>query len=266
LQERDPDSASAMFASYALVRFAHTNARLYSSQEPKWIEEFSRQARMFAGRYPEESGKALPLLSAAAVTAELHGNRQEAIACHTLLAEKFPESPQGKFSVGVLRRLNLEGQPLEFAGPTLEGDFITLEDYKDKVVLIVFWSTEDEDFLKQLPGLLSLYEKYHKFGFEVIGVNMDEDETVLNTWLEDHTLPWRQIFFAEKAQRSWRNPVAQYYGVNTIPTMWLVDDTGVVKESQIDASTLEAPLRELLLALRNKTNSGPVGAGGTNNP
>jgi peroxiredoxin len=221
---------------------------------------------MFAGRYPEESSKSLPLLSAAAVTAEMHGNRQEAIACHTLLAEKFPESPQGRFSVGVLRRLNLEGRPLEFAGPTLEGDFITLDDYKGKVVLIVFWSTDDEDFMKQLPTLQELFKKYHQYGFDIIGVNMDEDETVLNAWLENHILPWRQIFFADKAQRSWRNPVAQYYGVNTIPTMWLVDHTGAVKASQIDPSTLEAPLKNLLLALPNKTNSNAVGAAGTTGP
>lgn len=267
LQERDPDSASAMYATYAIVRFAHTNARLYSSQEPKWIEEFSRQARMFAGRYPEEASKSLPLLSAAALTAEMHGQRQEAVACHTLLAEKFPETPQGRFSVGVLRRFNLEGRPLEFAGPTLEGGFISLDkDYTDKVVLIVFWRSDDEDFLAQLPTLKTLYDKYNKFGFEIIGVSLDEDELVLNQWLEEHDLSWRQIFFAQKEQRGWRNLVAQFYGVKTVPTLWLVDHTGVVKDSQVDSAALEASLRDLLLALRNKTNSASIESSDTSRP
>lgn len=211
--QRDAKSFSAMTASHTLVRFAHTNAMRYAAQEPKWITEFSRKARQFAGSFPEEKAKSLPLLSAAALTAELHGQQSEAVACHTLLAEKFTDSPQGKFSVGVLRRLNLEGQKLEFAGPTLEGGFLNLKDYGDRVVLITFWESDDEEFSAQLPELKTLHEKYNKFGFEIIGVCMDEEEGALNSWLEEEGVDWRQIFFVNKEERSWRNPVAQYYGV-----------------------------------------------------
>lgn len=255
LIEHDAKSPSAMTASHTLVRFAHTNAMRFAAKEPKWITEFSRKARQFAGSFPEEKTKSLPLLSAAAITAELHGHPQEAIACHTLLAEKFTDSPQGKFSVGVLRRLNLEGQKLEFAGPTLEGGFINLEDYRDRVVLITFWESDDEEFAAQLPELKTLHEKYNKFGFEIIGVCMDEEEAALNFWLEQEGVDWKQIFFVNKEERSWRNPVAQYYGVRKLPTMWLVDHNGVVKAADVTSANLEELLRTQLLALREKLKS-----------
>ena len=255
LLKRDAKSTSAMTASHTLVRFAHTNAMRFGNREPKWITEFSRKARQFASQFPEEKTKSLPLLSAAATTAELHGIEVEAVACHTLLAEKFADTPQGKFSIGVLRRLNLEGQKLEFAGPTLEGGFINLEDYSDRIVLIAFWSSENEEFASQLPELKAIHEKYNKFGFEIIGVCMDEEEASLNTWLEEQGVSWRQIFFVNKEERSWRNPVAQYYGVRKIPTLWLVDHNGVVRDANVSASTLEEPLRAHLLELREKLTS-----------
>ncbi|MBD3672937.1 MAG: TlpA family protein disulfide reductase [Planctomycetaceae bacterium] len=255
LQKRDPESTSAMTASHTLVRFAHTNAMRYGNREPKWITEFSRKARQFAGQYPAEKAKSLPLLSAAATTADLHDMQEESVACHTLLAEKFADTPQGKFSIGVLRRLNLEGQKLEFAGPTSEGGFINLEDFSDRVVLIAFWRSGNEEFSVQVPELKTLYEKYHSFGFEIIGVCLDEEESDLDTWLEEHGVNWRQIFFINQEQRSWRNPVAQYYGVREVPTMWLVDHNGVVIDANVTAATLEEPLRSHLLQLREKLKS-----------
>jgi hypothetical protein len=52
--QRDAKSFSAMTASHTLVRFAHTNAMRYAAQEPKWITEFSRKARQFAGSFPKK--------------------------------------------------------------------------------------------------------------------------------------------------------------------------------------------------------------------
>lgn len=250
LQQRNPESDAAMHATYALARFAHTNAKRYASQDPRWIIEFSKQARLLASNFPREELKVLPLLSSAAMTCELHGNLEEAKACYALLAEKFPETQQGRQSVGVLRRMQLEGKPLEFAGPTPDGGFISIDDFKNKVVLIVFWSSESQEFSEQLPVIKEAYEKYQKFGFEVVGVCMDEDEPALNAWLEEHPLPWKQIFFAEPEKRRWENPVAQYYGIREIPTMWLVDHKGVVQHAKLTAEQLDSSLRDLLLALR----------------
>ena len=81
---------------------------------------------------------------------------------------------------------------------------------------------------------------------------MDEEELALNTWIEKHDLPWRQIFFVNKEERRFRNPVAQYYGVRSLPTMWLVDHEGVVQDAKAEASSLEEPLRAHLLALREE--------------
>lgn len=252
LVNRDGQSTAAMLASYALVRYAHTTAQRLGQREPERLAQFSRLARGFAQDFPEESTRSIPLLTAAALTCEMHEQPTEARLCHTVLAEKFPDSPQGRFSVGVLRRLGLVGRPFEFSGPTLEGGFITIDDFKDKVVLISFWSSDDEEFAEKLPALQALHDKYHAHGFEIVGVCLDEDEAELNRWLEEHPLPWRQIFVVDPEQRRFSNPIVQYYGVREIPSFWLADHEGIMRNTTVDPAAAEAEVRELLLALRAK--------------
>ena len=86
--------------------------------------------------------------------------------------------------------------------------------------------------------------KYKKY-CTVIGVNIDTDEKAVENFVENQRLDWQQIFFPGRAQRGWNSPIAAYYGVNTLPTMWVLDPNGIVAETSLDASNLEAKLREV---------------------
>ena len=79
----------------------------------------------------------------------------------------------------------------------------------------------------------------------MIGVNIDTDEKAVETFVENQHLDWQQIFFPGRAQRGWNSPIAAYYGVNMLPTIWLLDPNGIVAETNLDASNLEAKLREV---------------------
>ena len=67
----------------------------------------------------------------------------------------------------------------------------------------------------------------------------------VETFVENQRLDWQQIFFPGRAQRGWNSPIASYYGVNMLPTIWLLDPNGIVAETNLDASNLEAKLREV---------------------
>ncbi|QDU09372.1 TlpA disulfide reductase family protein [Gimesia aquarii] len=250
LFKRDPNSSSAAEAGFTVAKFANTSAQRFAIDEPRWIEEFVKQARLFASRFPKESVRAPQLLRAAAETSQLYGLNKQAMDCCIDLERKFPKSNETAQVAGLLRRLRLKGQPLQLAGETIEGGYVSVDDYKGSVVLVVFWSTTAKPFIEQLPQIQALSKKYRKYGFEIMGVNLDDEEPAIDAFQEKTSLDWRQIFYSARDKRGWNNPSAVYYGVRRVPTMILVDHTGITDLVTSKASELEEPLRALL---RKKT-------------
>lgn len=239
LKARDPQSAAAAEGAHTLVMFANNNARRYGQQEPRWLEEFSRQARMFATDFPEDP-RAAQALFTAGLSCDLHGVVAEAVNCFATLTRNYPNSPLAAQVPAMMRRLQLVGKQLQFAGPTVEGDFVNIEDYRGRLTLIVFWSTTSPDFQKMLPQLKDATEKYSRY-MRVIGVCMDENEAAIDGFLESAQLPWTQIF--DPNHRRWDNEIVQYYGVRNIPTVWLVDPRGLVESTHVTAENLDATVQ-----------------------
>jgi len=246
LYKRDKKSKAAAEAAYRVAVFANTNAVRYPDPETGWLNEFVRRARLFATDFPQEQSRAVRLLDVAGRSCEFYRQIPEAIKCYEQLQSQFPEMPQAKRSTAILRRLKLPGKPLQLAGPTIDGGFIDIKDYKGKVVLVVFWASDNKRCKQLVPKLKTLGEKYKQAGFEIIGVNMDKEEPVVDTYLEKTGLTWPQIFYPDRSKRRWDNLIAKHYGVRQLPTLWLVDDAGTVRKTFLDTQKLEAEIQPLL--------------------
>ena len=247
LGEKRPGTAVASQAAYTLVTLTHQNALKFSQAEPKWLVEFAREAESYAIHFPKEQDqvKSLPMLLAAARSCEANKLPEQAAACYRVLVNKFPNSIQSQQCAGVLRRLDLVGKPLQLAGPTLDGNFVSIEEMRGKGVLVVFWSTNSQPFIEALPAIQAAAKKYEKF-VRVVGVNLDTEELALDRFLKKSELSWTQIFHSEKAQRGWNAPLAVHYGVSSVPTMWLIDPEGIVASTDLDAQTLDVTMRDKL--------------------
>ena len=71
----------------------------------------------------------------------------------------------------------------------------------------------------------SLYEKYNKRGFEVVGISLDNTEDAVRKFNEIQKLPWGSIF--NDSQKRGES-LADHYGVLSIPLAILVDRDGRV--------------------------------------
>ncbi|MBC8289995.1 MAG: TlpA family protein disulfide reductase [Planctomycetes bacterium] len=246
LYTRDPKSKAASEAAWFVARYSNENAQKYADQDIRWVQEFSRQSRAFAEKFPHEQQRAVGLLHEASTSADFWNLRDEAIQSYTALAQKFPGTPQGKQAAAPLRRLALIGKKLDLGGPTLDGGFLQVADFAGSPVLIVFWSSQAKPFVDQLPKVMPIVSRHEKIGLQVIGVNLDLAEPDLDAFLEKTGLGWRTIFHQDQSRRGWSHPVAAYYGVRNIPQFWLVDKAGTVVSTTAQAQTLDAELTKLM--------------------
>lgn len=254
---RNPNSESALEAQLTLVNLTHAYALRYGRAEPKWLQEFAKHSQLFATRFPEEQGRAVPLLAAAARSCELNGMPDEAKSCYSLLMTKFKNTQQAQQAQGVVRRLQLKGKTLELSGPTMDGGEVDVETYRGKMVIVVFWATHAQPFVQQLPKLLATAKRYDKYAV-VVGVNLDAEEPAVEAFIEKAGLTWPQIFSPNREQRGWNSPLAAHYGINNLPTMWLVDPNGIVAETVLDAENLESKLREVYMPYIKTTSVKPA--------
>ena len=246
LHERDPRGRAAVLAGEKLVEFAREMARRYTAEEPRWLAEFARQARLFAANHPAQQGRAAEMLDAAAWSCEAHGLIDEALGCYEVVQTEFPETPQAAEAVAVVRRLRLQGRPLRLAGPTFDGGYIDLErDLQGRIVLVVFWDTATPECRELLPLIANVHRKYASRGLEVIGVSLDDDDRTLEAALDERAFPGPTIFHAHRKMRRWNSPIVKYYGVREIPMLWLVDQNGQVVSTQVDPARLDTMVESL---------------------
>jgi thiol-disulfide isomerase/thioredoxin len=57
----------------------------------------------------------------------------------------------------------------------LNGNDVSLSDYKGKVVLVNFWATWCEPCRTEIPWLIDLQHKYADKGFVILGIALDDD-------------------------------------------------------------------------------------------
>ena len=172
----------------------------------------------------------------------------ESTLCYTALAEKFPTTEQGQEAVASLRRNALVGQVLtQFSGPTADGGMVSADDFPGKPTLIYFWDSESDEFTKDvLPLLEKLRKQLSSDRLRMVGVALDEDESLMNTFMETHNVPGQQIFFTNPEQRSWNSPLIRFWGIAKTPSIWLVDAEGKVTTTTVETENLVDELKKIV--------------------
>lgn len=108
-----------------------------------------------------------------------------------------------------------------FGVPTLNGQNLSLADYRGKVVMINFWATWCVPCRVEMPSMENLYEKYKRKGFEILAVSGGEGRNLVQPFTENLKLSF-PILLDEQFE------VHGKYGVNAIPSTFLVDKSGVI--------------------------------------
>jgi len=137
-------------------------------------------------------------------------------------------------------RLGLLGKKVNIKGTTLDGNPFDWDAFQGKVVLIDFWSSSYQ------PGIADMrkaYELYYDRGFDVVGINLDEDTDKMNAYLKKEEIPWITLH-TEGAGR--KHPMAVELGVQSPSAVFLVNRDGKVVSIDARGENLNKLLTELI--------------------
>jgi len=113
-----------------------------------------------------------------------------------------------------------KGKPLpDFSLLDLKGEKHSLSDYKGKVVLLNFWATWCPPCVKEMPSMQRLQDKYQGKDFEILAVNMGEDSTTIEIFLQKMTINFPILLDSDGA-------ILKQWKIFAFPTTFLVDKEG----------------------------------------
>jgi len=129
----------------------------------------------------------------------------------------------GVFAASSLAAGGMEGQPApDFALKSSTGENMRLSEYRGDVVMINFWATWCGPCRQEMPLLDELYSRYQRVGFNLLGVNIDDDSGRAMDMIEDLGVNFPVLFDARKE-------VSKLYDVEAMPVTVIVDREGTVR-------------------------------------
>ncbi|MBC6998396.1 TlpA disulfide reductase family protein [Cytophaga sp. FL35] len=130
----------------------------------------------------------------------------------------------------------------EFTAPNPDGKDVALADVLGKVTLIDFWAAWCKPCRAENPNVVSVYNKYHDKGLNIIGVSLDRTADAWKKAIEDDGLTWNHVSHVAY----FNDPIAKLYNVNAIPAAFLLDENGVIIAKNLRGPALEEKVAELL--------------------
>lgn len=237
LQQDDPLRAFLAFrlasARYA-SRMQQPEADIEEVQAA-WLAELGR----FVEDYPDAEDAAEAMLQIS-IADEFSGREAEALERYRSIVARYPESASARKARGASRRLQSVGQPLDLSGTTVEGQKVSLSQFKGVPVLVHYWATWCEPCKVDMARIRELQARYGPQRLAVVGIALDGDTAALQQFLKARPLPWPQLHEPDGLD----GRLAEDLGVLTLPTMLLLDKAGVVVDRNLMVTDLETRLEE----------------------
>ena len=141
------------------------------------------------------------------------------------------------------RSINLTGKPRldkgetapNFSLPDLNGNMISLADYKGKVVLLNIWATWCPPCVEEMPSMEKLHQAMKGTDFEILAVSIDASGTkTVTPFMKKHKLSFPALTDTKGA-------IKRLYQTTGVPESFIIDKDGIIAEKVLGPRDWASP-------------------------
>lgn len=214
LEKQAPDEEQRAEAMFRRISLQWQNL---GDDPDKRRERATTSARNFAIEFPQDR-RAARLLAEAASLCDNHPEQKKPLIEQALVLSK-DESLTQRLKDD-MKRLDQLGNPVSLSFQAMDGKSVDLSQYHGQVVAIVFWAADSAPCLLWMGDFASYASNTP--GLKIIGVSLDRDKADLDAAMNAMKISWPTAFDG----KGWQNGIARQFGINALPTLWLLDKQG----------------------------------------
>ena len=122
---------------------------------------------------------------------------------------------------------------------------MTSEQFKGKVVVLDFWATWCPPCRGEIPGYVELQKKYGKDGLLIVGISMDDKgPEPVKEFVQEQGINYQIVMGDGDIE-------AIFGGIEAIPTTFLLDRAGNIRDRKVGAVETADYERRILAVLKD---------------
>lgn len=246
VMEKHPNRIDRAWACHTLATYLKLQARMVRRvrEVPAEIDRYVHE------RHKEATERFVKEADPTALERESEALLERTIADYGEVKAKDDPRPLGTIAEGELfamRNLSIGKVAPEIQGKDHEGKAFSLSDYRGKVVVLTFSGNWCGPCVGMYPQERELITKLKGKPFAMVSVNTDEDVATLKRSIDSGEVTWR-CWWDEGTE----GPITTRWGIATFPSIFVLDQAGVIRFKDVRGGELDRAVESLLEATQAK--------------